>query len=86
MDVYQAHKMKRQGFFALLALIFMTFLPTPVQAEGVEEELLPLCPPGVFYDNTQDCIPLGPTAYLMDMAEKGITFPETPLPIQNHQT
>lgn len=75
--------MKRQGFFALLALIFMTFLPTPVQAEGFEEELLPLCPPGVFYDNTQDCIPLGPTAYLMDMAEKGITFPETPLPIQN---
>ena len=75
--------MKRQYLIVILAVILIATIPSPVQAGGIEDEFLPLCPPGIFYDNTQDCIPLGPTAYLLDMAEKGITFPETPLPIQN---
>jgi len=75
--------MKRQVIFAFLVLVLIAVFPTPVQADGVKDELLPLCPPGIFYDSTQDCTPLGPTAYLLDMAEKGITFPETPLPVQN---
>ena len=75
--------MSRKIFLTISAVILLSLFPTSAAAESVGEESLPLCPPGQFYDSTQDCTPLGPTAYLMDMAEKGITFPETPLPIQN---
>jgi hypothetical protein len=66
------------GFLFSCAILLLS--PTQVEANG---EDLPLCPPGEFLENTQDCLPLGPVAYLQDMAEKGITFPETPLPIKN---
>ncbi len=65
----------------LTGLILLVF-PSRVSADGIEDGSLPLCPPDLFFDSSQNCNPLGPTAYLLDMAEKGITFPETPLPIQ----
>jgi len=67
----------------LLICLLLLFVPAKAQAEGSEEDSLPLCPPDLFYDATQDCVPFGPAAYLQDMAKLGITFPETPLPIQN---
>ncbi len=67
----------------LLTIAFMIIAkPTPVLAEGIGEDSRPLCPPDLYFDPSQDCNPYGPTAYLLEMAEKGITFPETPLPIQ----
>jgi hypothetical protein len=75
--------MKKHLIIAGAAAVILISFPTRVLADGIEDKSLPLCPPELYYDSSQDCIPLGPTAYLMDMAEKGITFPETPLPIQN---
>ena len=70
-------------FLALLLSLVIVIIPTTVNAEGIEDELLPLCLPDLYFDSTQDCIPFGPTAYLLEMAELGITFPETPLPVRN---
>jgi hypothetical protein len=66
----------------LLVGFLLLITPGRVLADGTEEESQPLCPPDLYFDSTQDCNPYGPTAYLLNMAEKGITFPETPLPIQ----
>jgi hypothetical protein len=75
--------MRRRLLIAIISGLFLALIPFTALAEGIEDGSIPLCPPDIFYDSTQDCMPLGPTAYLLDMAEKGITFPETPLPIQN---
>jgi hypothetical protein len=39
-----------------------------------------LCPPGVYITPPEDCLPLGPSQYLGQMASQGITFPIKPLP------
>ncbi len=39
-----------------------------------------LCLPGVYLSSPGDCQPAGPSGYLTQMAEKGITFPIPPLP------
>jgi len=75
--------MRRQIITTLIAAFLLATVPSTVQAGGIEDGSLPLCPPDLYYDSSQDCLPLGPTAYLLDMAEIGITFPETPLPIRN---
>lgn len=74
--------MAKQGFIALILSLVIVIVPSTVSAEGIEDDLLPLCLPDMYFDPTQDCIPFGPTAYMLDMAELGITFPETPLSIQ----
>ncbi len=38
-----------------------------------------LCLPGVYFQVQGNCIPLGPAAYLTQMARQGITFPIVPL-------
>jgi hypothetical protein len=79
----QVIKRKFKTWFTALLIagaIFLAF-PDTASADGIEDGTLPLCPPDLYFDPTQDCNPLGPTAYLLDMAEKGITFPETPLPV-----
>ncbi len=40
---------------------------------------LALCLPGVYTYQPGDCLPVGPSAYLSRMAEKGITLPLPPL-------
>ena len=40
-----------------------------------------LCLPGIYYTSPGDCAASGPSAYLSQMAERGYTFPETPLPV-----
>lgn len=39
-----------------------------------------LCLPGIYMQNPGDCTPNGPSAYLTQMANLGITFPMTDLP------
>lgn len=39
-----------------------------------------VCPPGVYLAPPGDCVPLGPAAYLTDLARRGLTFPPRPLP------
>jgi len=68
--------------FALIIGFTLLVMPAPAYADDSGEDNRALCPPDLYFDDTQDCSPFGPTAYLLNMAEKGITFPETPLPIQ----
>ncbi len=39
-----------------------------------------VCEPGVYLSLPDDCLPLGPSAYLTDLARLGITLPPRPLP------
>ena len=39
-----------------------------------------VCEPGVYLLQPDDCLPLGPSAYLTDLARLGITLPPRPLP------
>src|SRR5512147_2192875 len=39
-----------------------------------------VCEPRVYFVTPQDCLPLGPSAYLTDLARLGMTFPPRPLP------
>lgn len=39
-----------------------------------------VCPPGVYLTQPDDCLPLGPSAYLTKMGKMGIYFPLQPLP------
>ena len=65
----------------IIPAIILFGLPENASAAGFEDDYLPLCLPGQFFDPSQDCNPYGPTAYLLEMAEVGFTFPEPPLPI-----
>lgn len=53
----------------------------PVQAERDYGSSTALCMPGVYFSDPGDCLPAGPSKYLTEMAEKGITFPITDLPV-----
>jgi hypothetical protein len=75
--------MGKRLLFVLTVVLILSYIPSPVYADGIVDGSTPLCPPALYFNSTQDCTPLGPTAYLLDMAEKGITFPETPLPVQS---
>ena len=39
-----------------------------------------VCEPGVYLTGPGDCLPLGPSAYLTDLARQGISVPPRPLP------
>ncbi len=71
-------KVSLSVMFGLLLAVLL--FPAGALASGHNDSSSPLCPPDTFYDSSQDCIPLGPAAYLAEMASKGFTFPETPLP------
>jgi len=74
---------KIQVISLFAAVLILLNLPGNAYAEGIDEDSPPICPPIYYFDPSQDCIPFGPASYLQEMAEIGITFPETPLPIQN---
>lgn len=76
--------LKKYRLMILIVIGLMIFgLSSTAIAAGSEDDYRPLCLPGQFFDLTQECNPYGPTAYIMDMEEKGFTFPETPLPVQS---
>lgn len=54
--------------------------PAAAQEGGAGPAPAALCLPGVYLEDPGDCRPLGPSAYLTQMAEKGITFPLTQVP------
>ena len=74
-------------FFISLSILLV---PAPAQAAeqvisrsdalitGSEDGVL--CLPGVYFHDMGDCAPVGPSTYLTEMAEMGITLPLTPLP------
>jgi lipoprotein-anchoring transpeptidase ErfK/SrfK len=78
--------MKR--LLCLLTLFTLTILLLPGQPGMVQAETLPpednagavVCPPDVYMQPPADCLPLGPSEYLTQMARLGMTFPLGMLP------
>lgn len=62
------------GFF-LAAMLVLSILPA--QADGSQTTIL--CLPDIYLIDAVDCLPAGPSAFLTQMAEQGITFPLVPL-------
>jgi hypothetical protein len=76
-------KLNRLLAFSLF-IVFTFWLPAPIPASAQEAGPAKpagpkaLCPPGVYLVEAQDCLPLGPSAYLTRMARQGLTFPIKP--------
>lgn len=71
----------------LLSLLFINIQPALATPSEKPENLGPassseagvLCLPGIYPDGMQDCTPLGPSSFLTQMGQVGITFPIPPL-------
>jgi lipoprotein-anchoring transpeptidase ErfK/SrfK len=74
--------MKRIGLIVFFISVVMLFSFQTGQAADVSSSdgARALCLPGVYLQDPGDCSPIGPSAYLMQMAQKGISLPISPLP------
>ncbi len=77
----------------LLFLIFGIALmsgiapPSLTAAQSVEPDSgAVVCAPDVYMGATDDCLPLGPSTFITDMAKLGLTFPPRPLPAYKPDT
>jgi len=70
----------------LLVLPMLAGFPViPAQASAplaYAESDLPLCLPGVYRTDPGDCLPLGPSTFITELAQRGISYPIRPLPAQ----
>lgn len=72
----------------ILILFILALLPYPEAAmaqspaAAAEEPYpgLPVCLPGVYLQDPGGCLPLGPSTYLTEMAQKGLVYPLRALP------
>jgi hypothetical protein len=64
----------------LVAVLPMVYSPAWAAASKDVENQAVLCLPGIYAQDPGDCSPAGPSAYLTQMAQLGITFPLVPLP------
>jgi len=55
-------------------------VPQPPQAEVVHASSKMLCLPGIYLTDPQDCLPLGPSIYITQLATEGISLPLLSLP------
>ena len=66
----------------MLSLSFAPYAP-PAQGEatgGDIESGAVVCAPDVYLEAPDDCLPLGPSVYMTEMAKLGLTFPQRSLP------
>src|SRR3990172_8096766 len=64
-----------------LALALALLISTPTQAQStVSYTAKPLCLPGAYPVDQIDCLALGPSTRLTEMANVGLTVPVRPLP------
>jgi len=70
--------------FFLFAQVFSVISPVakPTQGSPQYASNAALCLPGVYRIDPQDCVPLGPSSYLTQLAAEGITLPLLSLPSQ----
>ncbi len=67
-----------------IALLLSTLTAQPVRAQTPTppepDSGTVVCPPNVYLSEPDDCQPLGPSAYLTELARQGLTIPPRPLP------
>jgi hypothetical protein len=74
--------MKKILLLALtMAVLFTPGVQPPVAAHSEPEpdSGAVVCAPGVYLADPGDCLPLGPSTYITEMSELGLTFPPRPL-------
>ncbi len=67
----------------LTFLVIAIFSRVAAQSEPPSDEPISgavVCAPGVYLSAFEDCLPLGPSVYLTNLARLGITLPLRPLP------
>ena len=68
----------------LLISILILLNASAVHAEGIQQdEIQPLCVPNGYHVVSNDCLEMGPSAYMSEMSELGLYFPHRELPSQN---
>lgn len=73
----------RIAYLILLLTLFVSPLPVRAQEPTPDEESFSgaeVCVPGVYIIESDDCLPLGPSIYLTNLARLGLTLPPRPLP------
>ena len=74
---------KITGLFIVLSLAFSTLpikLASAAGSTSAENNSGAIvCSPNIYLQTPDDCLPLGPSEYLTEMARLGITFPPQPL-------
>ncbi len=72
----------------ITAAIITTFFPAPVRASASAATAQPayqgeaLCLPDVYLQEPSNCLPLGPSARLTQLAKSGISVPAQPFPVK----
>lgn len=72
--------------FLVLLLVSLLPVTAPVYAQMTEPGSTepysgkPLCMPGTYLEDPEDCLPFGPSQFLTEMALQGISYPSRPLP------
>lgn len=72
----------KKSFLIVLTFILVLSFHQNSQAQEIPEPEsgAVVCPPGVYVVSPADCLPLGPSAYLTELAQWGLTIPPIPLP------
>jgi len=74
--------MKKLLLFALGAAALFSLKPRPITAaQGIEPDSgAVVCAPDAYAVTPDDCLPIGPSIYLTELAKLGLSFPPRPLP------
>ena len=81
--------LKERTFFVLI-ILSMAVSICPLQISDVKAAQLPenntgavLCSPSVYIQTPDDCVPLGPSQYLTELAQQGMQWPLQPLDVSH---
>jgi hypothetical protein len=78
--------MKTKTFALFILAILLTISHAAAQGQPAQDESdsgAVVCEPGIYPVPPTDCLPLGPSIYLTELARLGITIPQQPLPAYN---
>jgi len=78
--------MKRISVYSLLIVFVIGTIPVHSAKPQATDHTVEIesgavvCPPDVYYDAPGDCLPIGPSEYLTELAKLGLTIPQRLLP------
>lgn len=83
--MYNKVHMKSLTSLLIIITLILTIHPGKPAAKPLDDQPednsgAVVCPPGVYLQTPDDCLPLGPSEYLTEMARLGLTLPPSPLP------